>query len=77
MKDFTKARLSVALVATSLKKQLGVISKNIAVHSNGGRVNYTSLTMSSANPPLINEAKAHINPIPYGDVKHAGCSGAS
>lgn len=75
MKDFTKARLSVALVATSLKKQ--VISKNIAAHSNGGRVNYTSLTMSSANPPLINEAKAHINPIPYGDVKHAVCSGAS
>lgn len=41
------------------------------------KVNYTSLNMISANPPLINEAKAHINPIPYGDVEHAVCSVAS
>lgn len=41
------------------------------------RVNYTSLNMISVNPPLINEAKAHINRILYGEVKHAVCSVAS
>lgn len=64
-------------MATSLKKQLGIISKNITVHSNGEKAELHITEYDLSPSPLINEAKAHINPIPLGDVKHAVCSVAS